>query len=313
MEFTGERYVPGVKGAIELEHMHRYRLAASLVSGMHVLDIACGEGYGSNILAGTARSVVGVDIDGASIDHAYATYGRPGVEFIVSDCSSLPLSDARFDAAVSFETIEHVSNQAEMLDEIVRVLRPGGLLVMSSPNKLVYADLADHHNPFHVRELYLEEFRTLLVERFVNVAIYGQRVELLSTIQPIAQRPGEARLDRGLPSEPQRFFTYFVALCSNEALPQCPTAIGGIEGEDVFAMTTARIAKAERELLALEDAYQKLEREFLSIRREPKAAIDSAPLLRSSILDDLATLNDRMAACSRERESAAHTRSGNRA
>src|SRR5262249_51789171 len=173
MEFTGERYVPGVGGQIKLEHLQRYALCRPATQGRRVLDLACGEGYGSAMLAATASGVVGVDIDPGVIRHARAAYGHlANAQFVVGACDALPLADNSVDVVVSFETIEHHARQAEMVREIRRVLSPGGLLVLSSPNKPVYDEILPEPNQFHVRELHLSELEALLRSEFPHIAFW---------------------------------------------------------------------------------------------------------------------------------------------
>ncbi len=176
LNFTGERYVPEVTGNIYLEHMHRYLLAASLVRGKDVLDIASGEGFGSMHMAGEAASVVGVDISEEAVAHASTKYRRDNLQFRVGSCAAIPLADGSVDVVVSFETIEHHDQHEQMMLEIKRVLRPGGILIISSPEKREYSDLTAYRNPFHVKELYRSEFTDLLDQHFANRVIYGQRV-----------------------------------------------------------------------------------------------------------------------------------------
>ena len=120
LPFTGERFVPGTRGEIWVEHWHRYHFAARLAAGQRVVDAACGEGYGSALLAAVARGVVGVDIDAPTIAHARATYGGvANLSFVEGSATRLPLPDASVDIVVSFETIEHLeaADQAPMLAE----------------------------------------------------------------------------------------------------------------------------------------------------------------------------------------------------
>jgi ubiquinone/menaquinone biosynthesis C-methylase UbiE len=173
----GERFLPDrMSGDIELEHRHRYLLASELTSGKDVLDIACGEGYGSAMLARRARQVTGVDISSAAVEHARLRYARDNLRFVSGSCAAIPLPDRSVDVVVSFETIEHHAEHEQMLREIRRVLRPNGLLVMSSPDKAEYSDRPGYRNPFHVKELYKEEFRALLGAHFRNLRLMGQRV-----------------------------------------------------------------------------------------------------------------------------------------
>jgi len=191
LEFTGERFVPGAAGEIWYEHWHRYHFAAALVGGRDVLDVACGEGYGSVLLARHARRVTGADIAPAAVEHARVRYAAiDNLEFRVADCAALPFADASFDAVVSFETIEHIAAQEAFLDEVRRVLRPGGLFVLSCPNKTEYTDKREVTNEFHVRELYRDELATLLAPRFAHLVWYGQRPGFFSVVWP---EQGDAR------------------------------------------------------------------------------------------------------------------------
>src|SRR5579863_6555465 len=175
LEWTGERLTTATTGQVEVEHLHRYFVARSLVRGRDVLDIASGEGYGSAFLAQTARTVVGVDIDVQSVEHAQRSYAAANLRFELGSAQSIPLAAESVDAVVSFETIEHFYEQEEFIAEIRRVLRPGGLLVISSPNRDVYSPPGEVPNPHHVRELTRDEFETCLHRSFRNVALLGQR------------------------------------------------------------------------------------------------------------------------------------------
>lgn len=191
LEFTGERFIPGTAGEIWHEHWHRYHFALPLVAGLDVLDIACGEGYGSALLASRAARVIGADIAPDAVDHARARYASiANLEFRQAACAALPFADASFDAVVSFETIEHITAQAEFADEIRRVLRPDGLLLLSCPNKTEYSDRRGVTNEFHVRELYRAELEALIAPRFAHALWYGQRPSFYSVVWP---EPGAAQ------------------------------------------------------------------------------------------------------------------------
>jgi glycosyltransferase involved in cell wall biosynthesis/SAM-dependent methyltransferase len=185
--WTGERYVPEIDGNIRFEHLHRYLIAREFSRNQRVLDIACGEGYGSAILASVASHVVGVDIAGDVVTQASSTYTASNVEFIEGSCEAIPLPDDAVDVVVSFETIEHVGDHELMMSEIRRVLRPGGLLVISSPDRREYSDTIGNRNPFHVKELDREEFERLLRSSFSNVALAGQRIRAGSMVGPLEE------------------------------------------------------------------------------------------------------------------------------
>ena len=185
MQFTGERYIPVEQGRIRLEHYHRYAVALDVVKEKDVLDVACGEGYGSSFLADVAGSVIGVDISDEAVRHAVATYIKPNLTFRQGSAIALDFVDASFDVVVSFETIEHLAEQSQMLTEIRRVLRPDGVLVISSPNRPIYSEESGEHNEFHVKELDFKEFDGLLRAEFSALRYFGQRMQMGSIIQPL--------------------------------------------------------------------------------------------------------------------------------
>jgi GT2 family glycosyltransferase/ubiquinone/menaquinone biosynthesis C-methylase UbiE len=236
LEWTGERYIPGEGGPeIFYEHAHRYLFARSLVAGRAVLDLASGEGYGTSWLASTAASAHGIDIEPAAVEHARERYGSlPGVEFSVGDILAVPFPDASFDAVVCFEAIEHVADPARVLDEIVRVLRPGGIALVSTPDKATYTDAVDHQNEFHVHELYRDEFEELLRARFGVHRLLGQRVVAGSVLLPEPADPdapvglATARADDHAPgrgvADVAGDATYYVAVCARE--PDHPVVAG---------------------------------------------------------------------------------------
>jgi glycosyltransferase involved in cell wall biosynthesis/ubiquinone/menaquinone biosynthesis C-methylase UbiE len=182
MEFTGERMTTAVEGEIEFEHFHRYCLARDLCPGLDVLDVASGEGYGSSILANVARSVIGADVDPAAIAHARTTYRGENLRFVEGSALDLPLGDASVDAVVSFETLEHVREHARFMEEVKRVLRPAGKLIVSTPERTVYSARGEPVNKYHLLELTVAEFDSLLRVNFKHVAMLYQRATLGSLI-----------------------------------------------------------------------------------------------------------------------------------
>jgi ubiquinone/menaquinone biosynthesis C-methylase UbiE len=173
-EFTGERFTTAVGGEIELEHIHRYLMARSLCRGKSVLDIACGEGYGSAMLAQVARNVIGVDVDNATVVHAARSYRRANLRFVQGDARYVPMPDASVDVVTSFETLEHFFEQEKFLREVFRILRPDGFLIISTPDRDVYSPSGRAANRFHVRELSRDEFASQL-SHFPTVLLFQQR------------------------------------------------------------------------------------------------------------------------------------------
>lgn len=157
---------------VQYEHRARYLWAADILGhGGAILDVACGTGHGSEVLAHRG-SVTGIDIDAGAVQTAKS---RAGGTFIQSSVPPIPLGSCTFDAVVSFETIEHIGPDAELISEFARVLRPGGSLIISSPNRAVTSPDGEIGNQFHVREYTLSELTALVTEKgFEVVEILGQ-------------------------------------------------------------------------------------------------------------------------------------------
>ncbi|MDR3389254.1 MAG: class I SAM-dependent methyltransferase [Rudaea sp.] len=224
LDFTGERFTPECVREIWYEHWHRYVFAREFAHGKRVLDAACGEGYGSALLAGVAANVVGIDVAQSAIAHAQERYGdRANLRFARGDCTALDVAPASLDLIVSFETLEHVAAQEAMISGFARALADDGVLIVSSPDKRTYSDISGFHNEFHVRELYRDELLALLKPHFPFVHLYGQKLLFQSAIWSLdrAARTVAAatvRADRepqpGLDYDP----LYFIAVCSKRSL-----------------------------------------------------------------------------------------------
>jgi SAM-dependent methyltransferase len=225
LAWTGERLVTTCRRPLIYEHLHRYALAFGLAKSKRVLDIACGEGYGANLLARVAAKVIGVDLDADAIVHAKAKYPRRNLRFIQGTCLAIPCEDHSIDLVASFETIEHISEHDAFLSEIKRVLVPGGILVISSPHKAEYQKVSEPANPFHEAELDHDEFVQLLTKTFKYCVAAKQRLVIGSWIAPDAPSAQvstatfrgwfdgidiESGVYRGL---------YSVAICSDQVLP----------------------------------------------------------------------------------------------
>lgn len=184
LEDTGERLLPSWKHITVAEHLHRYALAMSLAAGKDVLDIASGEGYGSNLLGKVAKSVTGVDVSLTAVRHAEERYGGGSVRFLQGTATAMPFRDAAFDLVVSFETLEHLLDHAAMVAELRRVLTDDGLLLISSPDKAFHGDREGYVNSYHVNELYEQEFIDLLARSFPYRYPLRQQVLTFSALWP---------------------------------------------------------------------------------------------------------------------------------
>jgi SAM-dependent methyltransferase len=230
--FTGERFLPGLPGEIAHEHRHRYAFARRFVAHRRVADVAAGEGYGSALLAPFARAVVGIDVDVPTMARASAVYQADNLRFAVGSAAALPLADGSVDAVVSFETIEHLPQalQPAMLREFARVLAPGGLLVISSPNRPLYSEARGYRNPFHEHELDRAELAALLAPHFPAQRWLRQRRYLGSALwSEEAGESCEALVgdDRAVTVASPPDAMYFVVVAAREAsaLPAATPAL----------------------------------------------------------------------------------------
>lgn len=231
-------------------------MAASLAAGKRVLDAASGEGYGSFLLARDAASVVGVDVSADAIVHAQQRYARSNLRFEAASVTALPQPDASIDLVVSFETIEHLTAQAPMLAEFRRVLAPGGVLLISSPNRSVYNEGGGIDNHFHVRELDRAELAALLAPAFPAQAWYAQRVIAQSVLwsESAASAPNaflalaaDAVQVSKAPAPPMYFIV--VAAAAGVALPALPALSLFDDGELALWHDYARTLLHEKQLV----------------------------------------------------------------
>jgi len=265
MEFTGERMTTAIDGQIEFEHFHRYCLARDLCAGLDVLDVASGEGYGSAILASVARSITGVEIDPESVAHAQEAYRAKNLRFLQGNTIDLPLDNASVDAVVSFETLEHVREHSRFIAEVRRVLRVGGVFIVSTPDRAVYSARGEHFNEYHMLELTEPEFESFLRADFANVAILHQRAILGSVIAaPRGSGPWRSYERRapqfieasgGLARAP-----YLIGVASDVSLPDLTSSVyvtrqtvaEATQGPQRAAAAEARATAAEAQATAAE-------------------------------------------------------------
>jgi glycosyltransferase involved in cell wall biosynthesis/ubiquinone/menaquinone biosynthesis C-methylase UbiE len=226
LEWTGERYLPWLEeAAIGYEHIHRYAYATEFVQNKRVLDLACGEGYGSHLLAKTAISVMGIDIDENSIKHARNKYIKQNLEFKAGSITEVPIGgESLFDVAVCFEALEHIEDHQKLLSEVKRLLTRDGVFIVSTPNKTVYTDEPQFNNPFHVHELYFDEFKELFEKYFKNVILLGQRICCNSHIWPVFSKEDGKFVEYVIDRNPKEFVfvekdkripLYFIAIASD--------------------------------------------------------------------------------------------------
>lgn len=269
--FTGERFVPGIDDVkLETEHYQRYRSVCGLVSNKIVLDAACGEGYGSNILAAVAKKVTGIDIDEGAVNRARQTYGsRENLHYEQGSIKSLDIEDHSIDVVVSFETIEHVDEviQEKFLDEIYRVLKEDGILIMSTPNKKIYSDLHNYNNPFHTKEFYYNEFITFLNRHFQYVQLFNQSFQVSSIIEnekALNTRIDYIREDH----ENYQDGKYYIAIASNKKYDDLDISSVYIYDRDEYEAKIERILTLQQEEESRNKHIEKLDEEVKDLIKE---------------------------------------------
>jgi 2-polyprenyl-3-methyl-5-hydroxy-6-metoxy-1,4-benzoquinol methylase len=289
--WTGERLVTGCAKTLYgvTEHLHRYGIALEFARGKRVLDIACGEGYGAALLSRTAASVVGVDTDAAVIQHASTKYAEANLTFRHGRCESIPLPDCSVDLVVSFETLEHFAEHDQFIKEVKRVLDPGGVLLLSTPNRPVFSGAKGITWEFHVKELDCGELQSLLEPNFRNVAFYHQALVYGSYMAPA---PGAAVSKHGVftgdyfgvafGSKPPAA-RFFLTVCSDTSLTGVPISIfecalpEGRDATDIVVPYSPSLQRQGR----LRDSVRQLFRALLDIAILLVGRI-AAPALRNA-------------------------------
>ncbi|MBC7694681.1 MAG: class I SAM-dependent methyltransferase, partial [Burkholderiales bacterium] len=243
-----------------VEHLHRYALAKQITKDKIVLDIASGEGYGSFLLSNDAKKVYGVDIDLESVEHAKKKYANSkNLEYLCGSTSKIPLPDHSIDVVVSFETIEHHDQHDMMMQEILRVLKEDGYLLISSPEKSIYKR-RDPNNPFHIKELSFDEFKNLINKYFKNSHFFIQKFIIGSlihshesnTVSNFKMFDGNySEIKEGVIEEDhfynQPFFN--LAICSNAELSNIPFVyFSTFNGVNVVKKEIASL-KAEKNII----------------------------------------------------------------
>ena len=155
-------------------HFFAYKFAGRYAKGKNILDIACGEGYGSDYLSKTAKYAIGADCDSPAVEYAGSKYIRDNLKFIRQDACKLEFPDSKFDLVCSFQTVEHIPDPGKFLSEIKRVLSGQGILIISTPNiKDSSPKSIRPLNKYHVKEYACQEFEQFLRSYFRRVKIYG--------------------------------------------------------------------------------------------------------------------------------------------
>jgi SAM-dependent methyltransferase len=196
LALTGERTLPDVPAENYWfrRHLAVYEWVAARCAGLHVVDMACGEGYGAAVLARHARRVTGVDANPEAFEHARLKYGRPGVRFVRD---LIERHDEPCDAIVFLQTVEHVEDPAALLRRFVEM---ADTVFVSTPNLLTLAPpgAEKSDNPWHLREYRVEEFRALCASAAEHVELLGLFHARKLRVHELALRAGWDRVHAAL-------------------------------------------------------------------------------------------------------------------
>jgi 2-polyprenyl-3-methyl-5-hydroxy-6-metoxy-1,4-benzoquinol methylase len=299
--FTGERVVPGkVDEDLWNEHVSRYHFAARLCRHQTVIDLGCGLGYGSAILAGVAAQVTGVGIAAEAIAEADGGYRRDNLKFEVASVSSLPFADGDFEAGVCFEVIEHLEDYRSMLREARRVIAPGGQLIVSTPNELYYAESrrASGPNPFHAREFTFEAFRDALAEYFPHQTFFLQNQSSAIAFAPLAREFSvETRIEAD--SRDPAEANFFIAVCAARPLSGAPAYVFVPRAANVLGERERHIARLERELRTKNDWLERSKAELAALVEKHRALTAELELKNQWALEQNERVNQAHAAVQR--------------
>lgn len=186
-DFTGERMVPKLNKGFTFyyEHLLRYLFSTQFVKNKNILDLGSGTGYGSRILREMGgKKVHGIDISRQAIDYAQDLYQVSGLKYTVGDVENLPVFSDKFDTVIAFELLEHLANHDQFLIGIKKNLTKDGVFLVSTPNKYNYPK----GNPFHINELYPDDFKKLLKRNFKFVYLFNQQSLFSHSLIPLDKK-----------------------------------------------------------------------------------------------------------------------------
>lgn len=315
VEFTGERVIPGqVDTDLWNEHMARYHFARRLSRNRRVLDLACGTGYGAAAFTGSAQHVTGLDISAEAIAYAREHYTFENLTFLEADSTRIPLPDGSFDLITAFELIEHLTDWREMLREARRLLAHAGQFIVSTPNKLYYAETRQKAgpNPFHAHEFTYAEFEAALRDHFPYVSLFVQNHSAGVVFQPVKPSTGaDLKLDASQPDPEAAHF--FLAVCAGTPQIGGPAFIYLPTSANVLREREQHIARLEGEVdqkTAWLTESQQAHQALLEQHRAQKEQLEESNRWAAQLNSDLDAARERIVTLQSEVEVAQKAASG---
>ena len=266
-EFTGERVIPGqVDVDLWNEHVARYVFASRLSRNKRVLDLACGTGYGSSLLARDAQHVYALDLAPEAVAYAKAHYSCSKISLLRGSAQQIPFPPASFHLIVAFEIIEHLADWEALLLESRRLLAPSGQLIISTPNRTYYGEsrkLAGP-NPFHAHEFTYPEFQDALNRHFPHISFFLQNHASVVSFQPLQSSPA-ADVTLEVASPDPRAAHFFVAVCALAPQTGSPTFVYLPASANVLREREQHIARLEQELIQKSNWLAEKQKEHQSL------------------------------------------------
>lgn len=284
LENDYERMVPEFhrNSLIYAEHTTRYEAAVDIVKGKVVLDIASGSGYGTKMLAQTAKYVYGVDVNEVAINYSKRHYNAENIEYVVGDGEEIPLGDKSVDIVVTFETIEHIQDYQKFIKEIRRVLKDDGIAIISTPNDAEFAE----GNHFHLHEFEYDELTNLLKEEFSEIDSYFQATWKYVGIDRSDSINHEGYFNTAIqnlaPTDVDKCL-YFYLLCSNRKITEVVKPIAAL-GEHYSDRKMAEdLGKHRDHIYQLEKIYKELKNKKENLEKDMEYQRNETVQLREEI------------------------------
>ncbi len=258
------------------EHLSRYLAVSKIVEGKNVLDVASGAGYGSQMLAKEANSVEGLDYSKDAVVYARKNFPAKNLTYSIGDALNMPYDDNVFDVVVSLETIEHLPDPDKFISEVKRVLKPNGLLIVSTPNDDEFMD----GNEFHIHEFQFTELDRLIKTNFSKYNYYYQGTYFAASLfkqdeftKGFDEKQIIATATFG---QPTKKAIYFLAIASNakDALPELESNLiiaDRWSTKDDIERDSARVQHIDtilNDTKALSTRIDELSEEFRNVSKE---------------------------------------------
>lgn len=292
IEFTGERLIPGqVNADLWAEHLSRYCYAAHFAPGKTILDLGCGAGYGTALLAEQGVSAHGIDIAPDAVEFARQKYSSSKIAFSEASATSLPFPNESFDLITAFEVIEHLEHWDQMLAEARRLLRPGGIFLVSTPNKAYYTESRGKAgaNPYHVHEFEYQEFADVLHRHFPAATVLLQnRVDAFAFYEPASFAGPKAAVDATGSSDKPDDAYFFLGVCAVDRLPVLPSFVFVPRASNLLRERERHIAGLQEQLID----YADLQHAHLQLQDHLKEQNDWAQALDHELSEARTRLTD---------------------